>query len=157
MTQPDPELVPVDPGPLAAAVGLPGAEAAFAARAAGLTHVLVATDADITSLRPDPNAVSRAASAVGGMSIAPVRRLDDYTLHVRLFAPGAGVGEDPGTGSAAGPIGMMARQEWGAAREVTILQGAEIGRPCRIEVVAEPGDVRVGGAVTACAEGRFTL
>ena len=39
--------------------------------------------------------------------------------------------------------------------DVTIRQGDEIGRPCRIEVHALEGGITVGGAVSACAEGRF--
>jgi predicted PhzF superfamily epimerase YddE/YHI9 len=41
--------------------------------------------------------------------------------------------------------------------DVTILQGAEMGRPCRIEVHAEEGALRVGGRVASSASGRFTL
>lgn len=52
---------------------------------------------------------------------------------------------------------MVARRTWGCAADLTILQGLEIGRPCRIEVHALAGELSVGGAVTACAEGRFTL
>ena len=89
--------------------------------------------------------------------MAVVRRLADRTLHVRVFAPAEGIPEDPGTGAAAGPIATFARRQWGTDVDVTIHQGAEIGRPCRIEVHAEEGEVRVGGRVTACAYGRFTL
>jgi trans-2,3-dihydro-3-hydroxyanthranilate isomerase len=74
-----------------------------------------------------------------------------------VFVPGAGVVEDPGTGSAAGPIGMLARQRWGTATEVSIRQGDAMGRPCRIEVHAEPGAITVGGRVAACAEGSFLV
>ena len=76
---------------------------------------------------------------------------------MRYFVPGWGVPEDPGTGSAAGPIGLLARRLWGSATDVVIRQGEEVGRPCRIEVHAEEGDVRVGGRVAGSAEGRFTL
>ena len=41
--------------------------------------------------------------------------------------------------------------------EVDVHQGVEMGRPCRIEVHAEPGQMRVGGRVSVCAEGTFTL
>jgi len=36
-------------------------------------------------------------------------------------------------------------------------QGDEIGRPSRIRVHAEPGDLRVAGGVVLAAEGRFAL
>ena len=76
---------------------------------------------------------------------------------MRYFVPGWGVAEDPGTGSAAGPIGVLARRLWGTATDVVVRQGDEIGRPCRIEVHAQEGDLRVGGGVVSSAAGRFTL
>jgi trans-2,3-dihydro-3-hydroxyanthranilate isomerase len=86
-----------------------------------------------------------------------MRRVDDTTLHARVFLPESGIAEDPGTGSAAGAIGVLARRLWSTSADVVIRQGDEMGRPCRIEVHAEDGDVRVGGRVAACAEGLFTL
>ena len=91
------------------------------------------------------------------MSLCPFRRVDDRTLHVRVFVPGAGVPEDPGTGSAAGPIALLARRRWGTDVDVVIRQGDETGRPCRIDAHGEEGAIRVGGRVTACAEGSFVL
>jgi trans-2,3-dihydro-3-hydroxyanthranilate isomerase len=157
MHQPDPEIVEVDADPCVAALGLPGAEGAYRVTIFGLSHVLVPTDSPIDALAPDPSAVAAAARAAGGGSLAPVRRMDDATLHVRLFAPGLGVTEDPGTGSAAGPVGVLARSLWSVADDVVIRQGDEVGRPCRIEVHTVEGDIRVGGRVAACAEGVFTL
>jgi trans-2,3-dihydro-3-hydroxyanthranilate isomerase len=157
MSQPDPELAEVDAAPCIAALGLHGAEGAYRGTIMGLSHVFVPTDAPIDALTPDPSAVAAAARASGGSSLAPVRRIDDTTLHVRLFAPGLGVIEDPGTGSAAGPVGVLARRLWSVADDVIIRQGDEMGRPCRIEVHTVEGDVRVGGRVAACAEGTFTL
>jgi trans-2,3-dihydro-3-hydroxyanthranilate isomerase len=157
MSQPDPELTPVDAAGAVAALGLAGADGAYCSVAGGTRHVLVATDAPIDELTPDLNAVRRAAQAAGGMSLCPFRRVDDATLHVRAFVPGAGIGEDPGTGSAAGPIGILARQLWNTAVDIEIRQGDEMGRPCRLEVHAERGAIAVGGRVALCAEGRFAL
>nr|MBA3654612.1 PhzF family phenazine biosynthesis protein [Actinomycetota bacterium] len=98
-----------------------------------------------------------AAGRVGAASIAVVRPGDAAVLHARVFVPGAGVAEDPGTGSAAGAIALFAAEVWGTAVDVTIHQGFEMGRPCRIDVHAEVGAVRVGGRVSGCAEGTFTL
>src|SRR2546430_2476084 len=102
-------------------------------------------------------AVAALARGFGSIGLAPVRRLDDETLHVRVFCPGAGIVEDPGTGSAAGPIAVLARDRWGTADDVTIRQGDEIARPCRIQARGVRGDARGGGRVTACAEGRLLL
>jgi PhzF family phenazine biosynthesis protein len=146
-----------DPAAAVRALGVPGAEGAVVAEAAGMRHLLVATEAPIDGLRPDLVAVADVTRTVAATTMAVVRRLDDRSLHVRVFAPGEGIPEDPGTGAAAGPIATFARQLWGTEEDVTIHQGAEMGRPCRIEVHAEEGAVRVGGRVTACASGRFTL
>ena len=157
MTQPDPELTEVDATGVAEALGVAGVEAAWHSVAGGTRHVLVPTDAPIERIAPNLGDVADVAARAGGISLCPFRRLDDETLHVRLFAPGAGVAEDPGTGSAAGPIAVLARQLWGVADDVRIRQGDEIGRPCRISARGVPGDVRVGGRVTRCAEGRLLL
>jgi PhzF family phenazine biosynthesis protein len=119
--------------------------------------LVLPTEAPIEGLRPDQAAMAAAAKAVGVPGVGVVRRLDDRTLHARVFVPGAGILEDPGTGSAAGPFGLIARRLWPTTEaDITVFQGAEMGRPCRIEVHAEPGNLRVGGRVAACAEGRFS-
>ena len=90
----------------------------------------------------------------------------DATVHARMFAPAAGVPEDPATGSASGPLGcyLMRHGLVAAGERVPIVceQGYEIGRPSRIEVEIS-GDrerireVRVGGACVLVGEGRMRL
>ena len=73
-------------------------------------------------------------------------------------------GEDPATGSAAGPIAChLARHgliAWG--EEIVIVQGVEIGRPSTLHARAEGGDglidaVEVGGSSVIVARGEFRL
>lgn len=155
--QPDPTFTEIYPEEVAAGLGLAPAQASTAvvAEVAGIRHLLVPTDAPIDQLRPDHRLVGAAARAVRATGVAVVRRHADDTLQVRLWVPDPIPWEDPGTGSAAGAIGLLARRIWGTAEDVVVLQGAEVGRPCRIEVHAEAGNIRVGGKVAACAEGRF--
>ena len=91
---------------------------------------------------------------------------EDSSVHARMFAPAAGVLEDPATGSAAGPLGayvekynILGRKEIGAP--VVIEQGHEIKRPSRLvsEVIGEPklDGMRVSGQVRLIAEGEFYL
>jgi trans-2,3-dihydro-3-hydroxyanthranilate isomerase len=157
LAQPDPEVREVDAEGVADALGLPGVEGAWLGVSGGTPHVLVPTASPLDGLTPDLGAVAAVAGRVGGISLCPFRRVDDRTLHVRVFVPGAGVPEDPGTGSAAGPIAVLAHERWSTDVDVTIRQGAEIGRPCTIEARGARGDVRVGGDVVASAEGRFLL
>jgi trans-2,3-dihydro-3-hydroxyanthranilate isomerase len=157
MSQPDPVLDPGDPDGVAAAVGLAGVDMVHLASAAGNRLLIATTDAELAAAEPDMSAITRLQRDRALTTVALVRRRSDRELHVRVFAPASGVPEDPGTGAAAGPIGVLARRELGTDVDVTIRQGDVVGRPCTIEVHAEDGAIRVGGAVAACAEGRFTL
>jgi trans-2,3-dihydro-3-hydroxyanthranilate isomerase len=63
--------------------------------------------------------------------------------------------EDPGTGSAAGPLCAYLHARAGAAR-LAISQGVAMGRPCALR--CEAGErVRVGGDVTLLAVGELLL
>ena len=76
------------------------------------------------------------------------------TVHSRMFEPAMGIGEDPATGAASGPLGcyLVHYGVLPAARDTKIVseQGFEIGRPSiiRIEIDQDDHDikvVRVGG------------
>ena len=160
MSQPDPTFTEVYPEDAATAWGLAAGAApnAFVADVGGTRHLLVATAAPIESLHPDNNRLLAAARAVRAAGVGVMRKIDSTTIHVRLVAPSETASfEDPGTGSAAGPVGVLARRLWGVDADLLVRQGDEIGRPCRIHVHAEDGNVRVGGAVAPFAGGTFTL
>lgn len=88
--------------------------------------------------------------------------------HVRMFAPGMGIAEDPATGAAAGPFGVyllrhgvIAPDESGVAH-IRIEQGIEMARPSQISVSItgskeSVSDVRVGGAAVVVAEGQLLV
>ncbi len=90
------------------------------------------------------------------------------TVQCRMFAPGLGVPEDPATGSAAGALGSylvwhgLIRPHGGLA-SILVEQGAEIGRPSRInvEIMAGNGgeisEVRVGGEAVTVVSGELRL
>jgi trans-2,3-dihydro-3-hydroxyanthranilate isomerase len=118
---------------------------------------VVAVDGPLETLRPRPDAARELLDRHATTTLALVRRLDAQTLHVRVFFRSVGIAEDPGTGSAAGPIGVLARRLWDLGPDLLIRQGDEIGRPSRIQVHAEPGDLRVAGRVVLAAEGRFAV
>jgi trans-2,3-dihydro-3-hydroxyanthranilate isomerase len=65
-------------------------------------------------------------------------------LRSRGFFPGIGVMEDPGTGSAAAALGLYLERRLGEV-EFEIVQGVEVGRPCRIQLRASNGKVQIGG------------
>lgn len=75
-------------------------------------------------------------------------------IRARGFFPGAGIAEDPATGSAAAELGIYLADRVGAL-EMEISQGTEIGRPSRIFLQAEPGRVEIGGRCEPVLEGRL--
>ena len=87
---------------------------------------------------------------------------DSATVYSRMFAPTIGIGEDPATGSAAGPLGcyLVAHAVIDSANAATImnLQGVRMGRPSVIHMaIASDGPaitrVRVGGEAVLAGEG----
>jgi trans-2,3-dihydro-3-hydroxyanthranilate isomerase len=86
----------------------------------------------------------------------------------RMFAPAMGIGEDPATGSAAGPLGVyllrhgrLTPDETGQTR-ARLEQGIEMGRPSTLDIAITGSaenieDVRVGGASVLVAEGELLL
>jgi len=79
-------------------------------------------------------------------TLTPDEREND--IAARMF--GMGLGEDPGTGSAAAAlIGMLAEEALGSGQADYILrQGYEMGRPCRITLqLRKENDVLVHGAI----------
>ena len=65
-------------------------------------------------------------------------------------------GEDPATGSAAGPLCAYLSARRGR-HSVAISQGVEMGRPSRLEAAVEGDRVRVGGGVVVLVEGTLSL
>jgi trans-2,3-dihydro-3-hydroxyanthranilate isomerase len=91
-------------------------------------------------------------------------------IRARLFAPGAGVPEDPATGSAAGPLavylalhGAVPGGVAGGSGRFVIDQGIEMSRPSVIEAevlvdaASRPTGVRVAGSAVLMMEGTLAV
>jgi trans-2,3-dihydro-3-hydroxyanthranilate isomerase len=120
----------------------------------------------LDAARLDVAALSRACRAVGTdfpLVFTFETQRPEATVHVRLFAPLAGVPEDPATGSANGALGAYLVHHRAVpvtepTTHVLSEQGAELGRPSTLYVeVDSTGEqvtaVRVGGHVVPVAEG----
>jgi trans-2,3-dihydro-3-hydroxyanthranilate isomerase len=88
----------------------------------------------------------------------------DETIYSRMLAPGFGIGEDPATGGASGPVGCyLVRHgvlDATHARSFVSLQGAAMRRPSRIHIsIDTDGDritrVRVGGRSVLVGSGEL--
>jgi trans-2,3-dihydro-3-hydroxyanthranilate isomerase len=76
--------------------------------------------------------------------------------HARAFCHTEDMGEDPATGSAAGPLMAYLNARTGIDR-LSIDQGIEMGRPSVLECSLEGDRVRVGGGAAILIEGTVLL
>jgi trans-2,3-dihydro-3-hydroxyanthranilate isomerase len=88
------------------------------------------------------------------------------TVYSRMLAPSFGVGEDPATGGASGPLGCYLLQYKivtpEAARNILSVQGVLMKRPSRIHIAIDSEDrkitrVRVGGRSVLVGNGVLTF
>ena len=78
------------------------------------------------------------------------------SARARMFSRAVIGGEDPATGSAAGPLGAYLSAQAGRER-IVISQGEEMGRPSVLEVEMVEGRPRVGGGVIPVIDGEVSL
>jgi len=91
---------------------------------------------------------------------------DGATAYSRMFAPSLGIGEDPATGGASGPLGCYLVRHGAVtadhAAAMLSLQGVKMGRPSHVHISigVEGGEimtVRVGGTAVFAGEGLLYL
>jgi trans-2,3-dihydro-3-hydroxyanthranilate isomerase len=125
----------------------------------GPFHVYVELESEeaVAALRPDFAALA-ALGEIAANCFAGAGR----SWKTRMFAPAAGVFEDPATGSAAGPLAIHLARHGRIAfgEEIEIRQGAEIGRPSVLYARAAGSServerVEVGGSAVVVARGEF--
>jgi trans-2,3-dihydro-3-hydroxyanthranilate isomerase len=119
--------------------------------------VYVAFDsaADVAALQPEVERL-RALGSYGINCFAP----ENGGWKTRMFHLGAGVAEDPATGSAAGPLALHLARHGRIAfgDEIEITQGVEIGRPSKLYACAHSLErIEVGGSAVIVARGEFRL
>jgi trans-2,3-dihydro-3-hydroxyanthranilate isomerase len=128
----------------------------------GNRYVFVGLDtpAQVAAIHPD---LSRLGSLMG-KQLVMVFAADGQRWRCRMFAPGAGVPEDPATGSAAGPLAFHLARHGRIAfgDEILIDQGIEIGRPSRLHAravgnLARLEALEVGGTAVVIGAGELTL
>jgi trans-2,3-dihydro-3-hydroxyanthranilate isomerase len=132
-------------------------------------YIAEVTGAALTRANPDFAAfrkhVMRLPSAVGSSAT----RLSLYLyakngarIRARMFAPLAGIVEDPATGSAATPLGALLLSLSGESQaSYDIVQGVEMGRPSQLYVTARKAEdgirATVGGGCVTVMRGEIVL
>jgi trans-2,3-dihydro-3-hydroxyanthranilate isomerase len=160
MSQPTPifaEATNANVNEIAQTVGVTGISRAIYMTNGGLTFLAVLTNDPLERVTPNEQAFADLLRNTDAVGFAVANIENKHTVRVRAFFPGDAVFEDPGTGSLAGPLGVLAHAEYGVDQKLTVIQGEFVSRPCRIDVIASPNGVQIGGSVTLCAEGEFVL
>ncbi|MGB9963858.1 PhzF family phenazine biosynthesis protein [Halobacterium sp. CBA1126] len=120
---------------------------------------------DLGDASPDFDAVEALADEVGanGVYAFSFDALDgDSTLHGRAWVPGAGIDEDPVTGTASGATGAYL-ERYGAfggdiAEEMVFEQGHFVDRPGNVRVrVRDGGAPKVGGTAVETLDGALQV
>jgi trans-2,3-dihydro-3-hydroxyanthranilate isomerase len=160
MTQPSATSLPVDnPAAIVDALGVAGRPLAVFGYQNGpaFVYVELASDGAVSALAPNLSLLAQITQ--GGVYAF---FFDGKLCRARCFAPGAGVAEDPATGSAVGPLALHLQRAGRLAPSAVLRveQGIEIGRPstlyARIGDGAEPS-IEVGGCAKIVARGQFVI
>lgn len=109
----------------------------------------------IARARPDLDLVRALLAGAGAESLYMIWH-QDGGVRARMFSPLVMEGEDPATGSAAGPACAFLHHH-GRASRVEITQGVEIGRPSVLRAEIDGERVRVSGDVVIVIRGEVTL
>ena len=162
-----------------------GADLPMATASTGLGFLVVPVNflEAVSGLSPDMAAVEALTEEfdVTGVYAFSFDALDaDSTLHGRMFAPGAGIDEDPVTGTASGAVGAYLRdvEAFGSGaysapeessgeqsdprdsalpEEMTFEQGHFLDRPGHVRVRAREDPVEVGGRAVTALDGSIVV
>ena len=179
MTQPNPQFGVTldDRAGVARSLGIDGSEIAphrpIQVVSCGVPYLLVPimSRAAVDAVAIDRKGIARCLDNAGSPEV-PVfvftldERSDKETVYSRMLAPSFGIGEDPATGSAAGPLGSYLVQHGvvtpQAARSMVNLQGVAMGRPSRLHISIDGAPdaitrVRVGGTALLVGAGELRL
>jgi trans-2,3-dihydro-3-hydroxyanthranilate isomerase len=110
----------------------------------------------VSSAKPDLELIGNLINAHGARTLYVVCLQEEGRARARMFTPLLLGGEDPATGSAAGPL-CAYLHERGHGTRVEITQGVEIGRPSTLVAEMHNGRPRVGGSVVKVIEGEVLL
>jgi len=116
---------------------------------------LIAPLANVAALSRARKDQAAVAALAGGTFNLYLCAVDGRAASARSF-PSELEGEDPATGSAAGPLLAYLHERTGRDR-VEVAQGVEMGRPSRLVAEMEDGRPRVGGDVVVLVTGTLRL
>ena len=120
------------------------------------------TESEVAALKPDMSALAKLSPTVTGVAAFAFVNGGEFAVHIRCFAPAAGVPEDPVTGSANAALpaylahhGLLEKM----GREYIATQATELGRDGRVfvRVLDAQGRAEIGGQAVTVVEGEIRL
>jgi len=114
--------------------------------------VMLGSRAEVLGIEPD-------CAAMAGLEVGVIAPADlpDAQFEVRGFAPGAGIPEDPVTGSLNAGLAQWLIGAGLAPPDYVASQGTALGRAGRVHVRQEDGEIWIGGHTVTCITGTLTL
>ena len=119
-------------------------------------------ESEVAALKPDMSALAKLSPPVTGVAAFAFVEGVEFAVHIRCFAPAAGVPEDPVTGSANAALpaylvhhGLLEK----TGREYVATQATEMGRDGRVpvRVIDDSGRAEIGGRAVTVIEGEIRL
>ena len=119
-------------------------------------------DCEVAALKPDMSALAQLSPTVTGVAAFAFVNGGEFVVHIRCFAPVAGVPEDPVTGSANAALpaylvhhGLLEK----TGREYIATQGTELGRDGHVfvRVLDAQGRAEIGGHAVTVVDGEIRL
>jgi len=119
-------------------------------------------ESEVAALKPDMSALVKLSPTVAGVAAFAFVDGGEFAVHIRCFAPVAGVPEDPVTGSANAALpaylvhhGLLDR----TGREYMATQATEMGRDGRVpvRVIDDTGRAEIGGQAVTVIEGEIRV
>jgi PhzF family phenazine biosynthesis protein len=121
-------------------------------------YVRFEEESQVAALKPDMSALAALSPTVTGLATFAFVESREFAVHIRCFAPAAGVPEDPVTGSANAALpaylahhGLLDR----TGHEYVATQATEMGRDGRVSVrvLDDSGRAEIGGQAVTVIEG----
>ena len=111
--------------------------------------------ASLAALKPDMSALAEWTDSleVTGATIFAPSGEKDCAFHVRSFAPGHGIPEDPVCGSGNICVAAYLRHAGKAPRSYVARQGMQLGRDGRVHMRVSEESIDLGGRAVTCVEG----
>lgn len=143
-----------------------GADLPLATASTGLGFLVVPVNflEAVSGLDPEMDAIAELAETLdvtGVYAFTFDALAAESTLHGRMFAPAAGVDEDPTTGTASGAVGAYLREmrafDGELPEEMVFEQGHFVDRPGRVRVRARADPIEVGGRAVTALDGSLVV